>query len=289
MEVVIVTGASSGIGKDISCLLAEKKFEVLACVRKKADVEAWRSYPGVTPLLLDVTKEESVSSALKVASPLLKKAGVVHLVNNAGLAISGPVELVPLDRWREQFEVNVFGLVRVTQVFLPFIRKTSGRIINMSSVSGLVAFPYLGPYAASKFAVEAISDSLRRELRSFGVKVVVVEPGPVNTAIWEKGIKQKDVLKESVDKTAFAVYERELATFLTLVEASARQAVPARKVSSIVLKALKTKQPKARYVVGSVSDGLQAGLLSLLPDHWADSLIAKEFSKVHQSSDLPSR
>lgn len=275
-EYVVITGASSGIGKECASYLASQGFHVLAGVRNPK--AAWQE-ERVTCITLDVTEKDSMEKAVREARPLLEGAKSVHLVNNAGLAVAGPVETVPLDRWREQFEVNVFGLVAATQGFLPFIRVGQGRIINISSVSGLAALPYLAPYAASKFAVEAISDSLRREMKQFGVRVVVVEPGPIDTPIWQKGMARREDLTAGMPANMLSLYQRELGRFQSLVEASARAAVPARKVSEVVLRALRSSRPRTRYLVGSAATKIQSTLLGPLPDRWVDSLIAKEFSK----------
>ena len=179
-RIAIVTGSSTGIGKATVLHLSRKGFLVFAGIRRESDAEQFQSLKGIFPLLLDVSSQDSVEKAVEIAAEKLNTASEVHLINNAGIVVAGPVEGVSLTRWKEQFEVNFFGLLRVTQTLLPYIRKTRGRIVNISSISGLAAFPYLGPYCASKFAVEALSDALRRELRQFGCSVVVIEPGPIN-------------------------------------------------------------------------------------------------------------
>ncbi|MGZ3705895.1 MAG: SDR family oxidoreductase, partial [Bdellovibrionota bacterium] len=251
MKIAIVTGASSGIGQAAAQRLAEKGFQVFAGVRTEAAGAAWEKRENASPLLLDVTKPESVEAALKKCRPRLEKATEVHLVNNAGIAVAGPVEGVSLEKWKEQFEVNVFGLVRATQAFLPFIRATKGRVVNISSVSGLATSPYLGPYSASKFAVEAISDALRREIAQFGCRVVVVEPGPIDTPIWSKGLSKKDSLLSSLSEELQKVYSHELRTFQKAVEKSAHDAVPVSLVADVVEKALLAKKPRTRYIVGN--------------------------------------
>jgi NAD(P)-dependent dehydrogenase (short-subunit alcohol dehydrogenase family) len=178
---VLVTGASSGIGEATASHLASLGFRVFAGVRKDEDAERLRE--RVTPVKLDVVDEESIATARREVEEAAPD-GLAGLVNNAGVSVSGPVEFIPLEELRRQLEVNVIGQVAVTQAFLPAIRRARGRIVNVSSVGGRVALPLMSPYNASKFALEAVSDSLRREVRQFGVHVAVVEPGAIRTRIW---------------------------------------------------------------------------------------------------------
>lgn len=276
MEVVIVTGAGSGIGLDCARFLSQSGYHCVAGVRKARDRD---SSPATQAVLLDVTNDGQVNDAVAELRGLLGSASRVHLVNNAGIAVAGPVESVSLARWREQLDVNVLGLVRATQAFLPWIRATAGTVVNISSVSGKVAYPFLGPYAASKFAVEAISDSLRRELLPFGARVAIVEPGPVDTPIWGKGLTPKEDVTEGMTPGLSEVYGRAMTRFQAIVRQSAEDAVPARMVSAVVLRALRAKKPRTRYIVGSPAVTMQASVASLLPDHWLDSLIDKEIRK----------
>jgi NAD(P)-dependent dehydrogenase (short-subunit alcohol dehydrogenase family) len=275
-EVVIISGASSGIGQSAARHLAQAGFRVFAGVRQAKDILAWQGQAGITPVLLDVTSESSLEQACHQLKNDLEQAPKVHLVNNAGIALNGPVEGVPLSRWREQFEVNVFGLVAATQKFLPFIRKTKGRIVNISSLSGLVAVSYLGPYAASKFAVEAISDSLRREIRRFGCKVIVLQPGPVKTSIWKKHAANRASLMKDMRPEILALYKKELESFFSTLEHPPKNTVSAEEVARVLLQALRARKPKTRYVVGHASVALQTALLPFLSDRILDRLVAKE-------------
>lgn len=275
-EVVIISGASSGIGQSTARVLAKAGFRVFAGVRQEKDIVAWKGQAGITPVLLDVTSESSLEQAYRQLKIDLEQAPKVHLVNNAGIALGGPLEGVPLARWRAQFEVNVFGLVATTQKFLPFIRKTKGRIVNISSLSGMLADPYLGPYAASKFAVEAISDSLRRELRQFGCEVIVLEPGPVKTSIWAKSAANRASLMADMPAKILELYKNELEAFFKMVEKSSQNTVTAEKVAQALLQSLRAKKPKARQVVGNAFVSIQTALLPFLSDRILDRLIAKE-------------
>lgn len=270
MKIAIVTGASTGIGRAAAERLQRKGFHVLAGVRGLRDAP-----PETEALLLDVTKPESIALALKKCRPRLAKAEAVHLVNNAGIALAGPVEGVSLERWREQFEVNVFGLIAVTQAFLPFVRKTAGRIVNLSSISGIATMPYLGPYSASKFAVEAISDALRREIAQFGCRVIVVEPGPVNTPIWQKGLAKREALTDELSPDLRRIYGRDLEKFQAAIAKSARDAVPVSWVSDVIEKALTAPRPKTRYLVGTKALGAQMAITQFMPDRLVDALMAK--------------
>lgn len=277
MKAVIITGASTGIGHAAALRLAEKGFQVYAGVRKDADAKAWKQVRNVTALKIDVTKDGSVAEAADGIRKELQGADEVHLVNNAGIAVAGPIEGVSMERWHEQFEVNVFGLVRVSQAFLPFVRATRGRVVNLSSVSGLATTPYLGPYSASKFAVEAISDALRRELRQFGSRVIVIEPGPIATPIWEKGLGKKDYLLGELSPALRKAYAHELAQFQKGAEKSARSAVPVDRVSDAIEAALTAARPKTRYVVGAKGLPVAMAVAGMLPDKLLDALVAKQF------------
>lgn len=271
-ELVIVTGASSGIGAATAALLEENGFHSVGTVRSSGASNALANR-----LVLDVADEKSIETAVSSIRSLLDSAPKVHLVNNAGIAVAGPVEAVPLARWREQFEVNVFGLVRMSQALLPWIRKTGGRIVNVSSVNGIVTSPYLGPYSASKFSVEAISDALRRELAGFGVEVIAVQPGPVATPIWEKNFSRLEEEMRSFGPEMNQVYGGTMQGFAALARKSAEEAVPVEYVSETILRALKAPRPRTRYVVGSMAGRMQMALLRFLPDRWIDALVAKQF------------
>src|SRR4051812_39464080 len=178
---VVVTGASTGIGEAIARRM-DAGFRVFAGVRKEEDAERLRAAgANIEPVLLDVTDQASIDAAAATVKAAVRDQGLAGLVNNAGIAVSAPLEFLPVDELRNQLEVNVVGQVAVTQAFLSDIRTAKGRIINIGSIGGKVAFPLAGAYAASKFAMEAITDSLRRELRPWGIEVSIVEPGGVKT------------------------------------------------------------------------------------------------------------
>jgi NAD(P)-dependent dehydrogenase (short-subunit alcohol dehydrogenase family) len=269
-ETVVVTGASSGIGEATARLLAQRGLRVLAGVRNDEDAErAGGLHELVEPVRLDVTDEGSIAAAAQG----LGDAPLAGLVNNAGISVSGPLEFVPLDEWRRQLEVNVLGQVAVTQAFLPALRRARGRIVNISSVGGRVAVPMLSPYNASKFAIEGLSDSLRRELRPLGVDVAVVEPGAIATEIWRKGTATADELLASAPE-AEAVYGRTIAAIRAQAGDATQRAIPPEEVAKAVAHALTAPKPRTRYVVGrDAKQRIRAS--SLLPDRTFDALVAR--------------
>ena len=204
---VVVTGASSGIGAAAAELLAREGFLTYAGVRSPEDgAKIAALHENIRPLRLDVTDRDSIASAAEVVT---KSGAPLHgLVSNAGIAVGGPLEFLPVDELRRQFEVNVFGGIAVSQAFLPQLRASRGRIVFVGSVSGRIAVPYLGPYAASKFALRALSDALRAELAPAGVFVALVEPGSVKTPIWKKGRESRAQLEQTLGSAGYRVLPR---------------------------------------------------------------------------------
>jgi NAD(P)-dependent dehydrogenase (short-subunit alcohol dehydrogenase family) len=276
---ILVTGASTGIGHACAIRFAELGYTVFAGVRKSTDGEGFRTVKGITPIRLDVTLAESIEDALAAigAEPL---AG---LVNNAGVAVVGPLELVPIEAWRRQFEVNVIGLVAVTKAFLPLLRARRGRIVNIGSIAGRSALPCSGPYDASKFAIEAITASLRMELHAAGISVSLIEPGAVATPIWQKSLAEAGDLRRQAAPESAAIYARLMAGMEHEAAESIRKAIPAAEVARAVEHALTARRPKTRYLVGK--DVRLALLLNILPDRWRDWLVLKQ---LNASSSIPS-
>ncbi|MFL5894051.1 MAG: SDR family oxidoreductase [Thermoleophilaceae bacterium] len=265
---VVVTGASSGIGEATARHLAELGFDVLAGVRR--DEDAQRLGGGrITPLKLDVTDQASIdAAAAQVTGPL---AG---LVNNAGVAIAGPLEYVPVDDFRRQLEVNLVGQVAVTQALLPRIREGRGRIVFISSIGGLIALPLAGPYAASKHAIEAVADSLRRELRPWGLHVAAVEPGAVATPIWDKSTAEADERVQDAPPELDERYGDVIAKLREETASFGRDGTDPREVAEVVAHALTASRPKTRYLVGRDAK-VRARLSKLLPDRAMDALIGR--------------
>ena len=271
---VMVTGASSGIGEAISLRLARAGFEVFAGVRQELDAERLRSR-GLRPLRLDVRDERQVRAAAEEVRSALGPARLAALVNNAGVVMPGPLEFVPLDLLREQLEVNVIGQLAAIQAFLPLLRQAAGRIVNIGSIDGKVATPLLGPYAASKFAVEGLSDALRRELRPWGIQVTVIEPGAIKTRIWEKGRIAGDAMLEHAPVQAESQYGPLVQKVRAeSVKAEQERSLPPDAVAKIVEHALTVRRARTRYLVGRDAR-LRAALDYLLPDRAMDALIAR--------------
>jgi NAD(P)-dependent dehydrogenase (short-subunit alcohol dehydrogenase family) len=271
---VVVTGASSGIGEACARRLAGLGFDVFAGVRKAQDGERLaREVAGVTPLQIDVTDAGSIADAATTVEAAT--GGRLHgLVNNAGVAVPAPIEHQPIEDFRRQIEVNLIGQVAVTQAFLPQLRAARGRIVNMSSIGGKVAVPLLGAYAASKFGMEGFSDSLRRELRPWGIRVSVVEPGTIATPIWDKGIVSGDELEATMSEQARRDYGPLIATVRAASEQGARSGLPPVAVAEDVAHALTAKRPKTRYLVGREAKS-RALLARIVGDRAVDAGVAR--------------
>lgn len=268
-KVVVVTGASSGIGLATARLLAERGYTVYGAIRRPADGEQFSATPNLRPLLLDVTDAAGIRRAAAEVQTAVTGADIFGgLVNNAGIAVSGPMAYIPPEQLRRQFEVNVFGLVAVTQAFLPLLlANPPGRIINLSSVAGRVVTPFLGPYAASKHAVEAVSDAFRRELMPFGVKVVVIQPGPIATPVWSKEAE------ETIALYRHTPYGPLLERTQKYFQEYETKGLPPEAVAQAIWRALTIPNPRTRYLVAG--DRLKAYLRRLLPDKTLDRLIFK--------------
>lgn len=274
---ILITGANSGIGADAARTLHEKGFRVIAGMRR-IPAEA-PSLPDFHRVVIDVTKPATIAAAKAEIEKLPLGNAPFHLLNNAGIAVAGPVEGLSDERWREQFDVNVFGLLAVTRAFLPFVRLNRGRIVNVSSISGIFASPYLGAYAASKFAVEALTDALRREVMSAGIEVSLIEPGPIATPIWDKNLKEKDSLLDSFSPEVRALYGADMDRFAGVVEDSVKGALPVARASEAIYRALTARRPRARYPVLARAAVWQIGLIRRLPTRIVDKLVMKGFGR----------
>jgi NAD(P)-dependent dehydrogenase (short-subunit alcohol dehydrogenase family) len=272
---VLVTGASTGIGRACALGFDKAGWQVFAGVRRVEDGESLRSEasPSLTPLIIDVTDTDSIeraAAAIDAAAP----GGLAGLVNNAGVSAGGPLEFLPMEMVREAMEVNYFGQIAVTQAMLPLIRRGPGRIVNIGSVGGRSASGFLGPYAASKHAIEAFTDSLRQELRPWGIWVSVIEPGAVATPIWEKGARTRDQLVERMPPPALELYRPVLEAMPRILERQAKSGVPPERVFERVQHALTARRPKPRYVVGTEAR-IQLALKALLPTRTLDAVVAR--------------
>lgn len=270
---VVVTGASSGIGEAAVQSLARLGFDILAGVRKDADGERLRA-ERIEPLRIDVTDADLIAAA----AAQLGDRPLAGLVNNAGIAVTAPLEFVPLEELRRQLEVNLVGQVAVTQAFLPALRRGRGRIVNIGSIGGRVAAPLLGPYAASKFALEGITDALRRELRPWGIEVAIVEPSTIATPIWGKGAETGDAILAGLPPEAEQRYGRMIATMRAIAARGPSEGLPPQAVADVIVHALTARRPRTRYLVGRDAQ-VSARLAALLPDRLFDGLVARMLAR----------
>jgi NAD(P)-dependent dehydrogenase (short-subunit alcohol dehydrogenase family) len=267
---VLVTGASTGIGEATVLRLRELGFSPIAAVRKDTDAERLEGQ-GLRTTRIDVTDADQIAAARDA----LGDEPLAGLVNNAGIAVAAPLEFLPIERLRQQLEINLIGQAAVTQAFLPALRSGRGRIVNVSSIGGRVGLPLVGAYNASKFGLEGLSDSLRRELRPLGVDVILIEPGGVKTPIWNKAENLADEMLEDVPPEAERLYGRLIAAVRTGTQRIARETgIEPSEVAEAIGKALTSSRPRARYLVGN--DARQRAVMAkLLPARVMDRLIIR--------------
>ena len=268
MRTALVTGASSGIGAACAERLARSGWRVVSGVRRAGDAPE-----GTEELLLDVT------DAAQIEAAAARVEGLQGLVNNAGIALAAPLEFVPLEELRKQLEVNVLGQVAVTQAFLPALRRGRGRIIFIGSIAGKSALPFLGPYSASKHAIEAIADSLRVELSPWGIGVTVVEPGTIKTPIWTRSASRSDELLETMDgrDRMEALYGERIARFREIALARGQAGASPGSVAEAVEDALTASRPPTRRLVGRDAR-IRAGV-ELLPDRLRDRVYERVLTR----------
>jgi NAD(P)-dependent dehydrogenase (short-subunit alcohol dehydrogenase family) len=273
---VVITGTSTGIGRACALRLDRAGFDVFAGVRHADDGQRLRAEASnrLRPLILDVTHHAGIAVAAKEVQEAVGERGVAGLVNNAGVNAAGPLELVGADELRHQLEVNLVGQIAVTQAFLPLIRAARGRIVNMSSIGGRVANAFLGPYQASKFATEAITDVLRKELRPWGIHVVAIEPGTIETEMWRKGTEAGRETLERLGPEGRELYGDRIQKVLQATEKMTRRAAAPERVAEVVERALTASRPRTRYLVGADAKVL-ARLARILPDRALDALQAR--------------
>ncbi|MEU8924538.1 SDR family oxidoreductase [Kitasatospora sp. NPDC048545] len=272
---VVVTGASSGLGEACALQLSRVGFHVFAGVRRPEDGERLHAAaPGrLTPVVVDVTDEKSVQAAVYEVTESADEAGLWGLVNNAGIAVTAPLECVPSELMRRQLDTNVTGQLIVIQGFLPLLRAGTGRIVNVTSGLGNIAIPYLGAYAAAQFAKEALSDALRRELSPQRIPVSVVQPGAVLTPLWSKMREAGDRALESAPGPVRELYRDTFPPFMEANETLARTSrTTPDDVARVVFRALVAERPRTRYGVGRDAIGSRV-LARLLPDRAIDRIL----------------
>lgn len=266
---VLVTGASTGIGEATALRMKRAGWDVFAAARKDQDLDRLRG-AGMNAVKLDVTDLGTIAAAREE----LGGRPLGGIVNNAGVAVSGPIEFIPLHDLRGQLEVNLVGQVAVIQAFLSAVREGKGRIVNVSSIGGRIALPLVGPYAASKFGLEAVSDSLRRELRPWGIHVALIEPGAVKTPIWDKGRETADRLEAEMGGDARSLYGKLADRIRQETEKIPERGVEPDEVAQAIEHALTDGRPKLRYVVGRDAR-IRLRIKALVGDRRFDSLIAR--------------
>ncbi|MFB7717410.1 SDR family oxidoreductase [Nocardia sp. NPDC056100] len=267
VRAVLITGATGGIGKAAVIALADKGFHVYAGVRTETPE---LDVTGVTQIRVDVTDPDSIAAAVDEVAKRQDGAGLYALINNAGVLVQGPVELVPAAELRRQFQVNVGGPVQMIQGFLPLLRAGGGRIINISAASARVSLPFLGPIAASKAALESFSDALRVELTPWGIPVSVIQPGAMRTEIFAKSGAAAQEARAEADPRTVALYEQQLIALDKVM--AAQRFAPVDIAVTVIVKAVESRAPKPYYTAGS--DARQAVWLSRLSPRLRDRLIA---------------
>lgn len=271
-KTAVVTGCSSGFGRVAALELAKRGWQVFATVRKEADQESLLAEAAtmgcvIHPIICDITQSEQVAELVQRVAETTERLDA--LLNNAGTAFAAPLELLPLDDLRAQFEVNVVAQLAVSQSMLPLLKPAKGTIINVSSISGRLSTPIMGAYAASKFALEALSDALRLELAPFGVRVVLIEPGSSPTTIWQTGMQRAQKLLEEQSEGPYA---RPLRRVEKMGKRSSTTGFPPQLFADTVVKILSSKHPRARYALPR-SAALVIGLRRFLPERVWDALL----------------
>lgn len=274
MKSVLVTGASSGIGRATVRRLDAAGWKVFAGVRKEEDAAALRaeSSERLEPVMLDVLDADAIAAAAERIGA--EAGGLDGLVDNAGGAVPGPLEALPIEDFRRQVEVNLSAQVAVTQAMVPSIRRARGRIVFLSSIGGRIAFPLNGAYHAAKFGIEAVGDVFRQELRPWRISVSIVEPGSIDTPIWERGASNASEIEARAHPDQEALYGAAIESFRKVVKDLAERGIPPEKVAKVIEHALSAGHPRSRYLVG-LDAKLQARLKPLIPTPLFDRMVAR--------------
>jgi short-subunit dehydrogenase len=269
----VVTGASTGIGAASARELARRGFHVLAGVRKGTDADSLRA-TNLEPIILDITNEAEIAALVKRITDDPERRPLRALVNNAGVGVNAPVETLPLSERRRLFEVNLFGHIVMTQALLPKLIESRGTVVNISSVGGKVAMATYGPYAGTKFALEAVSDALRREVEPLGVKVIVVEPGAVTTDMLGRVAVSGERIVSAMTTEQRSRYAALMHSIISQAQAAFPKGVPAAEAGRVIVDAIMSKRPRTRYTVGRDA-AIIVRLIRLLSDRMLDRLLAR--------------
>lgn len=272
----MVTGASTGIGRAAALRLDASGWRVFAGVRREEDAASLREAGSerLAPLMLDVTDAGQIAAAAARIEEFAGPAGLDGLVNNAGIAVPGPLETLPIGDFRRQIEVNLTAHVAVTQAMLPAIRKARGRIVFITSIGGLMAFPMFGAYHAAKFGLEAVGDVFRQELRPWGISVSIVEPGSIATPIWERGDREVDAIAARAGDGHDDLYGEAIEAGREVARKTGARGIAPEKVATAIEHALSARRPRLRYLVGADARG-QAFVAKFLPTRLVDWLVAR--------------
>lgn len=285
-ETVVVTGASTGIGAATARELARRGFHVLAGVRKAADADALRA-TNLEPIMLDITNEAEIAALVKHITDDPERRRLRALVNNAGVGMNAPVETLPLAEWRRLFDTNLFGHVAMMQALLPALIESRGTIVNISSVGGKVAMATYGPNAGTKFALEAVSDALRREAEPLGVRVVVIEPGAVTTDMLGRVAAVGERIIGEMTTAQHGRYAALMQAIIAQAKAAIPRGVPAEATGRVVVHAIISRRPRTRYTIGRDA-AVIVRLVRFLSDRTLDSLLARSL-KPHRPKAPPRR
>ena len=272
-ELVVVTGASAGIGAATARELARRGFHVLAGVRRGTDADAIRA-TNLEPIMLDITNEAEIAALVRHIAEDLERRPLRALINNAGIGLNAPVEALPLSEWRRLFDVNLFGHVAMVQALLPALIESRGTVVNISSVGGKVAMATYGPYAGSKFALEAVSDALRREVEPLGVKVIVVEPGAVTTEMLGRVAVTGELITNGMTTEQHGRYAALMHSIISQARAAVPRGASAEQAGRVIADAITNKRPRTRYTVGRDA-AIIVRLARFLSDRMLDSLLAR--------------
>ena len=288
-ELIVVTGASTGIGAATVKELAHRGFHILAGVRREVDAEALRGLDSlaIEPCILDITVASDIAAIADRVARDPQRRPLRALVNNAGIAINAPVETLPLAHWRQQFEVNLFGHIAMTQALLPALLDSSGTVVNISSVGGKVALPTYGAYAGSKFALEAVSDALRREVSAAGIKVVVIEPGAVKTEIAERGITTSEGLKADMTVAQLTRYSEVMDAVMAQARSFNETGVSAEAAAVVVAKAATASRPRTRYTIGRDA-AILLNVSRFVSDRMLDRIVRRNLRRFATGVSQPS-
>jgi NAD(P)-dependent dehydrogenase (short-subunit alcohol dehydrogenase family) len=276
---VVVTGASTGIGRATALLLDREGYRVFAGVRKDEDAKslAEEGSDRLKPIKLDVTKQRSIATAARTVKKAVGDEGLVGLVNNAGIGAGGPMEFVPLADLREVLDVNVVGQVAVSQAFMALIRQAKGTVVFIASIGGRIAAPFLGPYSASKFGVEAVAEAMRREVSPWGIDVAVIEPGSIATEIWGKAQEAFDEQLEAMPAEARRLYGQQIENFAqAFIQEAGGRGIPPEKVAAVIHDAIRSGRPKHQYLVG-LDAKIGARLNTMLPRRTFEDFIRRSY------------